>query len=54
MIELIQCMKIDAGESDETIDERTSENNGILREYEAAIEELKHKAFRRRENKEGN
>ncbi|CAB4037711.1 Hypothetical predicted protein, partial [Paramuricea clavata] len=38
--ELIQCLKIDAGESDETIDEWTSENNGRLREYEAAIEEL--------------
>jgi hypothetical protein len=40
LIELIQCLKIDAGESDETIDEWTSENNGRLREYEAAIEEL--------------
>jgi hypothetical protein len=38
LIELIQCLKIDAGESDETIDEWTSENNGRLREYEAAIE----------------
>ncbi len=43
LIELIQCMKIDAGESDEPINECTSENNGILREYEAAIEELNHK-----------
>ena len=40
LIELIECLKIDAGESDETIDEWTSENNGRLREYEAAIEEL--------------
>ena len=36
-------MKIDAGESDETIDEWTSENNGGLRGYEAAIEELNRK-----------
>ena len=43
LIELIQYMKIDAGESDETIDEWASENNGILREYEAAIEELNRK-----------
>ncbi|CAB3981997.1 Hypothetical predicted protein [Paramuricea clavata] len=40
LIELIQCLKIDAGESDKTIDEWTSENNGRLHEYEAAIEEL--------------
>ena len=43
LIELIQCLKIDAGESDETIDEWTSENNGRLREYEVAIEELNRK-----------
>ena len=43
LIELIQCMKIDAGESDKSIDEWTSKNNGILREYEAAIKELNRK-----------
>ena len=43
LIELIQCLKIDAGESDETIDGWTNENNDKLREYEAAIEELNRK-----------
>ena len=42
-MELIQCLKIEAGETDETIDKSANENEGKLREFETVVEDLNNK-----------